>query len=113
VKTGGAAREVVAHVDEIVVYVCALMDVFHAKVATAHGLLAFLLSPPLPSSLPPAPLFFLHLHPDPLLTHTHPQIPLGRYFPEYEGGNDLQKAAKYILWKFMQENRAKLTVYPQ
>jgi hypothetical protein len=42
-----------------------------------------------------------------------PQIPLGRYFPEYAGGNDLQKAAKYILWKFMQENRAKLTVYPQ
>ncbi|CAK5278944.1 unnamed protein product [Mycena citricolor] len=41
-----------------------------------------------------------------------PKIPLGRYFPEYAGGNDLQKAAKYILWKFMQENRAKLTVYP-
>ncbi|KAJ7855684.1 heterotrimeric G protein alpha subunit [Mycena leptocephala] len=41
-----------------------------------------------------------------------PRIPLGRYFPEYAGGNDLQKAAKYILWKFMQENRAKLTVYP-
>ncbi|KAJ7301264.1 heterotrimeric G-protein alpha subunit, GPA3-like protein [Mycena albidolilacea] len=40
-----------------------------------------------------------------------PKIPLGRYFPEYEGGNDLQKAAKYILWRFMQENRAKLTVY--
>ncbi|KAK7053560.1 heterotrimeric G-protein alpha subunit [Favolaschia claudopus] len=42
-----------------------------------------------------------------------PKIPLGRFFPEYAGGNDLQKAAKYILWKFMQENRAKLTVYPQ
>ncbi|KAJ7694447.1 guanine nucleotide binding protein, alpha subunit, partial [Mycena rosella] len=42
-----------------------------------------------------------------------PKIPLGRYFPEYAAGNDLQKAAKYILWKFMQENRAKLTVYPQ
>ncbi|KAJ6596622.1 heterotrimeric G protein alpha subunit C [Mycena sp. CBHHK59/15] len=41
-----------------------------------------------------------------------PKIPLGRYFPEYAGGNDLQKAVKYILWKFMQENRAKLTVYP-
>ncbi|KAF7296914.1 Heterotrimeric G-protein alpha subunit [Mycena indigotica] len=41
-----------------------------------------------------------------------PKIPLGRYFPEYAGGNDLKKAAKYILWKFMQENRAKLTVYP-
>ncbi|KAJ7833258.1 guanine nucleotide binding protein, alpha subunit [Mycena olivaceomarginata] len=41
-----------------------------------------------------------------------PKIPLERYFPEYAGGNDLQKAAKYILWKFMQENRAKLAVYP-
>ncbi|KAJ7705845.1 G-protein alpha subunit [Mycena olivaceomarginata] len=41
-----------------------------------------------------------------------PKIPLGRYFPEYLGGNDLQKATKYILRKFMQENRAKLTVYP-
>ncbi|KAF7368473.1 Heterotrimeric G-protein alpha subunit, GPA3-like protein [Mycena venus] len=40
------------------------------------------------------------------------KIPLGRYFPEYAGGNDPQKAAKYILWKFMQENRAKLTIYP-
>ncbi|KAJ7249600.1 heterotrimeric G-protein alpha subunit, GPA3-like protein [Mycena rebaudengoi] len=41
-----------------------------------------------------------------------PKSPLERYFPEYTGGNDLQKAAKFILWKFMQENRAKLTVYP-
>ncbi|KAJ6506051.1 heterotrimeric G-protein alpha subunit, GPA3-like protein [Mycena vulgaris] len=40
------------------------------------------------------------------------KIPLERYFPEYAGGNDLQKAAKFILWKFMQENRARLTVYP-
>ncbi|KAJ7049063.1 G-protein alpha subunit-domain-containing protein, partial [Mycena amicta] len=48
----------------------------------------------------------------PALIHCPMWIPLGRYFPEYAGGNDLQKAAKYILWKFMQENRAKLTVYP-
>ncbi|KAJ7465810.1 heterotrimeric G-protein alpha subunit, GPA3-like protein [Mycena galericulata] len=41
-----------------------------------------------------------------------PTIPLGRYFPEYTGGNDLQKAVKYILWKFMQVNRARLAVYP-
>ncbi|KAJ7899689.1 G-protein alpha subunit [Mycena leptocephala] len=41
-----------------------------------------------------------------------PRIPLGRYFPEYTGGSDLNRAVKYILWKFMQENRAKLTVYP-
>ncbi|KAF8183061.1 guanine nucleotide binding protein, alpha subunit [Mycena galopus ATCC 62051] len=41
-----------------------------------------------------------------------PIIPLQRYFPEYAGGPDLQKAVKYVLWKFMQENRARLTVYP-
>ncbi|KAJ7712852.1 G-protein alpha subunit [Mycena metata] len=41
-----------------------------------------------------------------------PRIPLERYFPEYSGGNDLQKAVKYLLWKFMQENRARLPVYP-
>ncbi|KAF7349897.1 Heterotrimeric G-protein alpha subunit, GPA3-like protein [Mycena venus] len=41
-----------------------------------------------------------------------PKIPLGRYFPEYEGGNDLQKAAKYILWRFMLKNHAGLTIYP-
>ncbi|KAF8183045.1 guanine nucleotide binding protein, alpha subunit [Mycena galopus ATCC 62051] len=41
-----------------------------------------------------------------------PIIPLERYFPEYTGGADLQKAAKYVLWRFMQENRARLTVYP-
>ncbi|KAF8183065.1 guanine nucleotide binding protein, alpha subunit [Mycena galopus ATCC 62051] len=41
-----------------------------------------------------------------------PIIPLERYFPEYGGGADLQKAAKFVLWKFMQGNRARLTVYP-
>ncbi|KAF7351879.1 G-protein alpha subunit [Mycena venus] len=41
-----------------------------------------------------------------------PRIPLERYFPEYTGGRDPNKAAKYILWKFMQKNRARLTVYP-
>ncbi|KAF5322848.1 hypothetical protein D9619_002294 [Psilocybe cf. subviscida] len=40
------------------------------------------------------------------------EIPLERYFPEYTGGNDINKAAKYILWKFMQANRARLSVYP-
>ncbi|KAJ7083887.1 heterotrimeric G-protein alpha subunit, GPA3-like protein [Mycena epipterygia] len=41
-----------------------------------------------------------------------PKIPLERYFPEYTGGNDLQKAAKFILWTFMQANHARLSVYP-
>jgi guanine nucleotide-binding protein subunit alpha len=41
------------------------------------------------------------------------QVPLERHFPEYTGGSDINKAAKYILWKFMQANRARLSVYPQ
>ncbi|KAF9019687.1 heterotrimeric G-protein alpha subunit, GPA3-like protein [Hymenopellis radicata] len=41
-----------------------------------------------------------------------PKVPLERYFPEYTGGNDINKAAKYILWRFMQANRARLSVYP-
>ncbi|KAF8995832.1 heterotrimeric G-protein alpha subunit, GPA3-like protein [Cyathus striatus] len=39
-------------------------------------------------------------------------VPLERHFHEYTGGRDVNKAAKYILWKFMQLNRAKLSVYP-
>ncbi|KAG9308579.1 heterotrimeric G protein alpha subunit [Chiua virens] len=42
-----------------------------------------------------------------------PKVPLERYFPEYSGGADINKAAKYILWRFMQTNRARLSVYPQ
>lgn len=41
-----------------------------------------------------------------------PKVPLTRYFPEYTGGADINKAAKYILWKFVQANRAKLSIYP-
>jgi len=41
------------------------------------------------------------------------QVPLTKYFPEYTGGTDINKAAKYILWKFVQSNRAKLSIYPQ
>ena len=40
-------------------------------------------------------------------------MPLERYFSEYTGGSDVNKAAKYILWRFMQANRARLSVYPQ
>ncbi|KAL1716006.1 heterotrimeric G protein-like protein alpha subunit A [Schizophyllum commune] len=40
------------------------------------------------------------------------KVPLERYFPEYTGGKDPNKAAKFILWKFMQANRAGLSVYP-
>ena len=41
-----------------------------------------------------------------------PKVPLEKYFPEYTGGPDINKAAKYILWRFMLANRAKLSVYP-
>ncbi|KAG6827076.1 guanine nucleotide-binding protein subunit alpha [Tricholoma furcatifolium] len=41
-----------------------------------------------------------------------PKVPLEKYFSEYTGGADINKAAKYILWKFMQTNKARLNVYP-
>ena len=40
-----------------------------------------------------------------------PKVPLERYFPEYTGGPDINKAAKSILWRFTQG--ARLSVYPQ
>lgn len=39
-------------------------------------------------------------------------VPLEKYFPDYGGGNDANKAAKYILWRFLQCNRNKLNIYP-
>jgi hypothetical protein len=39
--------------------------------------------------------------------------PLGNYFPDYNGGDDVNKAAKYLLWRFNQVNRAHLNLYPQ
>ncbi|KAG8855595.1 Guanine nucleotide-binding protein alpha-2 subunit [Tulasnella sp. 330] len=38
--------------------------------------------------------------------------PMENHFPEYTGGSDISKAAKYILWRFHMVNRAKLTIYP-
>ncbi|AEO70909.1 dfc36a28-0d70-456a-8dfa-0310fbd4c003 [Thermothielavioides terrestris] len=38
--------------------------------------------------------------------------PLGNYFPDYSGGPDVNKAAKYLLWRFNQVNRAHLNLYP-
>ncbi|KAJ6462507.1 G-protein alpha subunit [Mycena sanguinolenta] len=40
------------------------------------------------------------------------KIPLELYFPEYTGGPDIKQAAKYILWRFVQTNSARLSVYP-
>ncbi|KAG9320784.1 hypothetical protein KVV02_005058 [Mortierella alpina] len=41
-----------------------------------------------------------------------PKVPLEKYFPDYTGGPDIGKAAKYILWRFTQTNRARLHIYP-
>lgn len=41
-----------------------------------------------------------------------PLVPLADWFPEYQGGADPNKAAKYILYRFTQVNRAKLNIYP-
>lgn len=38
--------------------------------------------------------------------------PLETYFPDYSGGNDVNRAAKYLLWRFNQVNRAHLNLYP-
>ncbi|EPE09889.1 guanine nucleotide-binding protein alpha-3 subunit [Ophiostoma piceae UAMH 11346] len=38
--------------------------------------------------------------------------PLGNYFQDYSGGDDTNKAAKYLLWRFNQVNRAHLHLYP-
>lgn len=41
-----------------------------------------------------------------------PKSKLEKYFPDYTGGQDINKAAKYILWRFTQTNHAKLVIYP-
>lgn len=41
------------------------------------------------------------------------KVPFDGYFPEYIGGLDINKAAKDILWRFMQANWARFSVYPQ
>ncbi|KAJ7876899.1 G-protein alpha-subunit, partial [Mycena olivaceomarginata] len=41
-----------------------------------------------------------------------PKVPLGRYFPEYEGGNNVQKAVKYMFRRCMLMNHTRLMIYP-
>lgn len=41
-----------------------------------------------------------------------PRSPLGYYFPDYAGGNNSDRAMKYILWRFNRVNRAGLKLYP-
>ncbi|KAI9798508.1 MAG: Guanine nucleotide-binding protein alpha-2 subunit [Piccolia ochrophora] len=38
--------------------------------------------------------------------------PLNKYFNDYSGGADVNRAAKYLLWRFNQVNRAHLNLYP-
>jgi len=38
--------------------------------------------------------------------------PLSNYFPDYSGGSDINRASKYLLWRFNQVNRAHLNLYP-
>ncbi|ERF71663.1 hypothetical protein EPUS_00652 [Endocarpon pusillum Z07020] len=37
--------------------------------------------------------------------------PLENVFPEYSGGNDVDRAAKYILWRFNQVNKQNLSIH--
>lgn len=41
------------------------------------------------------------------------RAPFRNYFPDYSGGNDVSGAAKYLLGRFDQLNRAHLFLYPQ
>lgn len=41
-----------------------------------------------------------------------PYSPLEDHFPEYNGGDNINKAVKYILWRFMKVNRSGLNIYP-
>lgn len=41
-----------------------------------------------------------------------PSSPLEEFFPDYKGGNDITKAAKYILWRLKQVNRSGLHLSP-
>lgn len=41
-----------------------------------------------------------------------PFSPLENHFSDYTGGNNINKAAKYILWRFNQVNRSGLSIYP-
>ncbi|CAN3375273.1 hypothetical protein DIURU_002155 [Diutina rugosa] len=38
--------------------------------------------------------------------------PLENHFPDYTGGDNINKAAKYILWRFTQKNRSSLNIFP-
>lgn len=41
-----------------------------------------------------------------------PYSPMEAHFPDYTGGQNVNNAAKYILWRFTQTNRSGLTILP-
>jgi guanine nucleotide-binding protein G(i) subunit alpha len=47
-----------------------------------------------------------------VFTDKLPFSPLENYFSDYTGGSDVNKAVKYILWKFTQKNHSGLNIYP-
>ncbi|CDK28175.1 unnamed protein product [Kuraishia capsulata CBS 1993] len=47
-----------------------------------------------------------------VLVEKLPHSPLEAHFPDYAGGNDVNKAVKYILWRFKQLNRMNLNIMP-
>ncbi|KAG5356319.1 Guanine nucleotide-binding protein alpha-3 subunit [Yarrowia sp. B02] len=47
-----------------------------------------------------------------VFTEKLPLSPLENQFPDYKGGADINKGAKYILWRFNEKNRAGLNIYP-
>ena len=57
--------------------------------------------------------FILFLNKTDVFKAKLPKIPLENFFPEYQGGSDINKAAKYILFKFVQTNKARLPIYTQ
>ncbi|KAK9321970.1 guanine nucleotide binding protein, alpha subunit [Lipomyces orientalis] len=40
------------------------------------------------------------------------KVALSDWFKDYDGGDDFNKAAKFILWRFTQLNRSGLNIYP-
>ena len=47
-----------------------------------------------------------------IFRHKLQTTPLENYFPDYRGGPQTHKAAKFILLKFVSLNRARLRIYP-
>lgn len=40
------------------------------------------------------------------------RVPLENYYSDFAGGADVNRGAKYILWRFLQFNRSNLSIYP-